>query len=363
MAFLELNKRKLKNNYQYLNNLLNNHNIKFGIVSKVLCGNKELLKEIIDLGADQILDSRIYNLKVVKSIDENIETAYIRPPSKRGIKNVVKYADISFNTEYYTIRLLSEEARRQNKIHKVIIMIEMGDLREGVLGDEFVDFYGKIFNLPNIEVVGIGANLNCLNGVMPSQDKLLQLSLYEQLVEAKFKRNIPYVSGGSSVTLELLYKDLLPEGINHFRIGETMFFGNNLFTGEYIEEMENDIFTLKAEIIELTEKPVVPLGDIGSNVAGEVKSINEENYGKTSYRAILDIGLLDISPENIEPIETNIEISGASSDMIVVDLGSQNPGYKVGDLIPFKLNYMGALTLLSSRYITKKVVESNIATG
>lgn len=356
MAFIELDRQKLKHNYNYLSDLLQKHNIKFGIVSKVLCGNKDFLKEVIDLGADHILDSRIYNLKVVKSIDKNVETAYIRPPSKRSIPSVVKYADISFNTEYYTLKLLSEEAQKQEKTHKVIIMIELGDLREGVLGEDFIDFYGKIFELPNIEVVGIGTNLNCLNGVMPSHDKLIQLSLYEQLLEAKFKRNIPYVSGGSSVSLELIFKNVLPEGISHFRIGETLFFGNNLFTGENIEEMENDIFKLNTEIIELTEKPVVPTGDIGQNVAGDVKEFDENDYGKTAYRAILDIGLLDIDPENITPTDPNIEISGASSDMIVADLGTEKPKYKVGDIISFKINYMGALTVLSSRYIGKKVV-------
>src|SRR6056297_1331215 len=151
MAFIELDRQKLKHNYKYLKEILEPRNIKFGIVSKVLCGNKDFLKEVIDLGADHILDSRIYNLKVVKSIDENVETAYIRPPSKRSIQSVVKYADISFNTEYYTLKLLSEEAERQNKVHKVIVMIELGDLREGVMGEDLIDFYGKVFRLPYIE--------------------------------------------------------------------------------------------------------------------------------------------------------------------------------------------------------------------
>jgi len=73
-------------------------------------------------------------------------------------------------------------------------MIEMGELREGVMGDAFIDFYESVFNLSNIEVVGIGTNLSCLYGVLPNQDKLIQLSLYEQLIEAKFNKNIPYVS-------------------------------------------------------------------------------------------------------------------------------------------------------------------------
>jgi len=357
MAFLELKRSKLRHNYEYLKTLFDSHDITFGVVAKVLCGNKMYLKEILDLGVTQVLDARMYNLKQLKSIDPTIETAYIRPPSKRSIKNVVTYADISFNTEYATIKMLSEEAKRQEKTHKVIVMIEMGDLREGVLGEEFMDFYEKVFRLPNIEVVGIGTNLNCLNGVMPSQDKLILLSLYEQLIEARFKKNIPYVSGGSSVTIEMIFRDLMPEGISHFRVGETLFFGNNLFTGDDIEAMEQDIFTLYAEIIELTEKPMVPTGEIGENVAGESPQINEENYGKMSYRAILDIGLLDIDPKNISCLDKSIQIEGASSDMIVVDLGDEKPKYRVGDLIPFRLNYMGALSVLSSQYINKKVVD------
>jgi ornithine racemase len=117
-----------------LNRLFGHNNIEWGIVTKLLCGNRSYIKEVINLGIRQICDSRVSNLKVVKSIDRNIETVYIKPPAKRALSSVVEYADISLNTELYTIKLLNEEAIKQNKIHKIIIMIEMGDLREGVLG-------------------------------------------------------------------------------------------------------------------------------------------------------------------------------------------------------------------------------------
>src|SRR5690606_16118860 len=104
----------------------------------------------------------------------------------------------------------SQEAKRQDKIHKIIIMIEMGDLREGVLGEELMDFYQQIIHLSNIEIRGIGTNLNCLSGVMPTQDKLIQLSLYKQLIEAKFNIQIPWVSGGTSVAIPLILKNARP---------------------------------------------------------------------------------------------------------------------------------------------------------
>lgn len=321
----------------------------------MLCGNLQYLKILCETGIEEICDARISNLRLVKEINPAIRTVYIKPPAKRSIKNIIKYADVSFNTQIETIRWLSEEAQRQAKKHHVVIMVEMGDLREGVLADDLVDFYEKVFELPNIEVVSFGTNLNCLHGVMPSQDKLIQLSLYKQLVETKFHRKIPYVTGGTSVVIPLIFNKQLPKGINHFRVGETLYFGNNLFSLKPIKGMKSDVFKLYAEVIEIFEKPMVPSGDLEANPSGEVFEINEEDYGKTSYRAIIDLGLLDISPDFLIPEAKDFEIIGASSDMIVLDLGDK-PKYKVGDLVPFRLKYMGALALMNSNYIEKKVV-------
>ncbi len=356
MAFIRLYKEKLKHNYNHLNTLFKENNIDWAIVTKLLCGHEEFLKEVINLGAKEFCDSRISNLKTIKEINPDVSTVYIKPPAKRAIKSVVQYADASFNTEYETIKLLSKEAGKQNKLHNIIIMIEMGDLREGVIGDELVDFYGSVFELPNIKVTGIGTNLNCLHGVMPSQDKLVQLSLYKQLIEAKFNRKIPWVTGGTSVVIPLLMTRQLPKGINHFRVGEMLYFGNNLFTAGPVEELKQDVIKLYAEVIELSEKPVVPNGVMEANPSGEVYEINEDDYGKTSYRAIIDLGLLDVSTDFLTPDDPTIEISGASSDMIVLDIGENKQGYKVGDLISFDIQYMGALALLNSDYIGKELI-------
>lgn len=357
MAYIELNRRKLKENFEFLNNLFKENGIKWTVVTKVLCGHREFLQEVINLGITQISDSRIENLKVIKDIKPDLETIYIKPAAKRNIGDVVRYADISFNTEFSTIKALSREAARQKKTHKIMIMIEMGELREGVMWDEFIDFYSKVFELPNIEIVGIGTNLSCLYGVLPNEDKLIQLCLYEQLVEAKFDKNIPLVSGGSSVTIPLIFKQMLPRGINHFRVGETLFLGTNVYEDRPFKEMSGSIFRLYAQIIELSEKRTVPSGEMGTNVEGEEMEFDEEDYGKTSCRAILDMGLLDVDDKQIQPLDSSIEFAGASSDMMVVDLGDNRQNYKVGDLIEFRMDYMGTLNAMCSKYISKTIVE------
>ncbi|MCW2118826.1 alanine/ornithine racemase family PLP-dependent enzyme [Flavobacterium sp. 7A] len=356
MAFIKLYRKKLQENYAFLDNIFSSRNIDWGVVTKLLCGNTIYIQEIIALGVTEMHDSRVSNLKKIKKLNPNIQTVYIKPPAKRSIERIVRYADVSFNTEKYTIQLLSEEAQRQNKIHKIIIMIEMGDLREGVMGEELVQFYGDILKLPNIEIRGIGTNLNCLSGVMPTQDKLIQLSLYKQLIEAKFDISIPWVSGGTSVAVPLILKNARPMAVNHFRIGEALFFGKDLFTGLTMEGMHNDVFKLFAEIIEITEKPDTPTGELGENVAGHAFTVADDvDFSTTSLRAILDIGLLDMQPQYLQADDEKITIVDASSDMLVIDISNSDTNYKIGDLVSFKIQYMGALYLLNSDYIEKSI--------
>ena len=355
MAYVTFDVDKLELNFNYLNNLFAEHNIKWSVVTKVLSGNKMLLTELLKLDINQVCDSRVTNLKIIKSLKPEVETIYIKPPAKRAIPGVVRYADISLNTELETIKMLSAEAQKQNKTHKIIIMLELGELREGVKGEDFVDFYESVFNQKNIEVIGLGANLNCLYGVLPNRDKLQQLSLYQQILEAKFNKKLPFVSGGSSVTIPLIFQKLLPPGINHFRVGETLFLGTDVYNEIPLEQMSNNIFMLYSEIIELIEKAIVPEGELGTNLEGTSFTFEEKDIGETTVRAIIDIGLLDVEIKHLEFVDKDITIAGASSDVIVIDLGDNEKQYKVGDVIEFKLDYMGTLRIINSRYVDKRI--------
>ncbi|NDI98218.1 alanine/ornithine racemase family PLP-dependent enzyme [Flavobacterium sp. LaA7.5] len=356
MAFITLDAVKLKSNFDYLNNFFKEHDIDWSVVTKILCGNRLYLAELLKMGISQYSDSRISNLKVIKTIDKNAQTIYIKPPAKGVIPEVIEYADISMNTDFRTIKMLSEEAQKQGVTHKIIIMIDLGELREGVMREDFVDFYSRVFEMKNIEIIGLGTNLSCLYGILPNNDKLIQLSLYKQLVEVKFNVKIPFISGGSSVTIPLVSQGLIPKGINHFRVGETLFMGTDVYNSNKFENMENDIFKLYAEIIELYEKPIVPMGELGTNLEGETYSFEEKDYGKTTIRAIIDIGLLDIDMKHLDPTDTKIKYSGATSDMVVLDLGENKNKYKVGDLIEFTMDYMGIVRIMNSKYIEKRII-------
>lgn len=355
MAYITLNKQKLQHNYNELNNLFKENNIEWAAVVKLLCGNELFIKQVLDLGIKEVCDSRISNLKTVKAIRPEVQTVYIKPPAKENVKEVLKYADVTFNTEYETIKLISDTAVEMGITHKILIMIELGELREGVMREEFVNFYQKVFNLPNIKVTGIGSNLTCMYGVLPSEDKLLQLCLYKQLVEAKFNQVIPYISGGASVTIPLIYNKTLPNDVNHFRVGDSLFLGSNIIHNTTFSNLNADVFKLYAQIIELNEKPYVPSGELGYNMSGEKKEFEGMEPGEIGFRAIVDIGLLDIEDTHLFPVNKNLSIIGASSDMMVIDLKNNESQLEVGDFIEFKMDYMGVLRIMNSDYIEKKI--------
>ncbi|MBP9185927.1 MAG: alanine racemase [Bacteroidia bacterium] len=229
MAELIIQTEKIKSNIKFLSNYFNKHNIHWSLITKVFSGDKEFLKHILTDDViekiDSVGDSRLTSLKNLKAVNPNMRTIYIKPPAKVYADEVIKYADVSLNSSFTTIQALNEAAKRANKIHEIIIMVELGELREGVNRSDIMSFYEKVFNLSNIDVIGLGSNLGCMYGVTPSYDKLLQLSLYKELISAKFNKQLKFISGGTSITLPLIEMGSVPKDINHFRIGEAAFFG------------------------------------------------------------------------------------------------------------------------------------------
>lgn len=362
MAELIIYSERIKKNIQYLSAFLEAHNIEWSLVTKVFSGDKTFLKQILTPEVikkiSSVGDSRLTSLRNLKAVNPNMKTIYIKPPAQMYADEVVQYADISLNSSLSTIKSLNEAAVRLDKIHEVIIMIELGELREGVKRDNIIDFYESVFNLSHIEVIGIGSNLGCMYGVEPTYDKLLQLSLYKELISAKFNKKLKYISGGTSITLPLIENKIIPKDINHFRIGEAAFFGVSPLQNLPFKELSTETFEFYANIIELDEKEMVPDGIISDASIGHTSLYDENAIKGTSYKAILDFGLLDVDKDDIATVDKDISFVGITSDMLVLDIGinKKKDGttkYKVGDKVKFTLSYMGVARLLNSKFIDK----------
>jgi predicted amino acid racemase len=345
----------LKHNLQVIKRWMEDHPASWTVVTKVLCGHADTLHALQLLGVRSMGDSRLLNLRAIERIIPEFESWYMRVSDLTSVKEVASLADVSLNSETEVIELLNEEAARLNKIHKIIIMIELGDLREGILPGSLIKFYERVFELPNIEVIGIGANLGCLAGVVPNVDQFTQLALYRELLELKFQRKLPMISGGSSAVLPLLLEGKLPKAINHFRIGEAIFLGTDLVNGGILPDLRDDVVLLEAEIAEIKEKGLIPLSETGSMTPFESDIEEDLSPGQRGFRALVSVGQLDTDIAGLTPVDTRYRIAGASSDITVVNLGSDAQGLKVGDSIKFRVNYSAMLRLMSGRYVAKEV--------
>ena len=358
MATLTINTKTICDNIVKLQNYLVKHNIQWTLVTKMLCGNEKALEKIIPSACIKNLhsvgDSRITNLRIIKEIKPDVVTMYIKPPALNQVKNVIKYADISLNSSFKTIEALNKEAGDKGKIHRVIVMIEMGELREGVLRDNIFSFYEKVFKLDNIEIIGLGTNLGCMYGIEPTYDKLIQLSLYKNLIESRFDHKLELVSGGSSITLPLVSKGKVPKEVNHFRIGEAALLGVSPLNGKKYRNLSTNAINFKAEILELYKKERVPDGIIGDGAIGEIANLNEE-VSSESYRCLVDFGQLDVDSQNLYPKDEKVEFVGTTSDMTVYDLGEKNTKYHVHDQLHFRPNYMSIARIMNSRYMSKDI--------
>ncbi len=363
MAELVIKTEKIRNNIKQMSEFFARQEIEWSLVTKVFSGDKEFLRKVL---TDDVIerinsvgDSRLSSLRNLREVNPEMRTIYIKPPAKIYADEVVKYADISLNSSFSTIKALNKAASKQNKIHQIIIMIELGELREGVNQDDIMDFYARVFELPWIEVIGIGSNLGCMYGIAPTHDKLMQLVLYKELISERFNRNLPLISGGTSITLPMIKEGNVPKEINHFRVGEAAFFGVSPLKNERFNRLSTDTFEFDANIIELEEKEIVPDGEISDASIGDTVDFSSYEGDETSIKAILDFGILDVDRADIATSDPDLKFVGVTSDMLVVDVGDNrdengNWRYHVGGKIMFQPNYMAVARLLNSKFIDKR---------
>lgn len=345
----------IRENIGYLKDILEREKIELTGVVKVFSGDIKVGKVLVDSGIKTIGDSRLENLEIYRELE--CKKLLTRIPMLSQVKRTVELSDISLNSELEVIKSLDKAGKDIEKIHEIILMIEVGDLREGInLGE--VDLYlDEILKLKNIKLKGIGTNLTCYGGVIPTPENLNILLELKERIEKKYGIELEIVSGGNSSSLPLIFNKTIPKGINNLRLGESIFFGRETAYGKDIKKINQKIVTLECELIEIREKDSKPRGVTGKNAFGE--KLEYSDKGK-KVRGILGIGRQDIEVKNLQPQEKNIVVLGGSSDHILVDLGTKEEWkkkkYKVGDILRFDLNYQGLLQLTTSRYVHRKYI-------
>lgn len=317
-----------------------------------------ITEPIVEAGYKTLASSRIPHLVAIRERKYPVDTMLLRIPMASETSDVVRFADISLNSELETIDLLNRTARNMGVKHKVILMRDLGDLREGIFDRErFVETACRIeSDFPGIVLHGVGTNLSCYGSVMPTKENLSQLAGDAREIEREIGRKLAVVSGGGSTSIPLLAHGDMPKGINHLRVGEATILSHDLvsFYGCPIPGHTNEALRLKAQIVEIGEKPTHPIGVLAVNCFGEAPIYDDRGIRR---RAILAIGAYDVGdPCKLVPVDNGIKVLGSSSDHTIIDIHDSREAYKLGDPVAFTLCYQNMLFATSNPLILKEKV-------
>lgn len=324
------------------------HSIKVAAVTKVLNAHPALLRALMQAGVTMIADSRIDNLKRVTESGFTGPRLLLRSPTPRSAAQAVQWADCSLNSSSRTVAALSRAAEAAGVEHQVVMMVDVGDLREGVWPDRAVEEAMAMSRLPHVELVGVGANLACYGGVLPSVANMTKLlEVRDQCCEAT-GLPLEVVSGGNSANLELMASGDMPAGINQLRLGESIILGRNTLDREAWVGTRQDTVRVVGEVIEVARKPSVPLGETGQDAFGNHPEFVDRGV---RTRAICNLGRQDVVPEAITPTDPGIIVLGASSDHLILDVTDAASPVRLGDEIGFWPQYSALLVASTSTHV------------
>lgn len=347
--------RKIEHNTRIIYQMCSKHNIALAGVTKGTLGMPEVAEAMIRGGATYLAESRLANIERLKLNGIKVPIILIRSPYLSEIDRVVELADISFNTEFEVIKALSEASIQKNTIHKIVIMVDLGDLREGVWPDDLYDILGKTLSLKGVKVIGLGTNLTDLNGVIPTTENNQKLVDLADEMEKAFGIKFELLTAANSSSIKLLKDGGIPKGINHFRIGEGILLGCETIAREKITDTYQDAFVLTGEIIEKKWKPSTPIGELGQDAFGNTPVIEDKGM---MLRGILNIGRQDVNIAGLKPQDKNISIIGACSDHLILDI-TKADYLEVGDMVSFELEYSALLAAMTSPFVAKAFVPAD----
>jgi predicted amino acid racemase len=346
---LEIDLSKIHHNARMLVTLLGKRGISVSGVTKAFLGLPDVARELLVAGVSGLADSRIENIQTMRRAAVKAHMTLIRSPMIGQAALVVRTTDTSLNTELDVISELSKAAHDMDRVHGVLLMVELGDLREGIMPADLEDAVRRTLRFPNIALMGIGTNLACRCGVVPDMKNMGELTHLADAIDATFGLVLPVVSGGNSSNLDWALGAADTGRINNLRLGESILLGCEPLHREPIEGLYTDAITLVAEVIESKIKPSQPSGNVAETAFGA--AIPSTGYGSIS-QTILALGHMDTDPQGLTP-PSGITILGSSSDHLVLNSGRSR--LPVGTEMKFQVNYSALTRSMSSPFVTRLI--------
>jgi len=346
---------KITHNARQLRAFYGSKGIRVTAVTKGVCGSLAVARALLRGGIRSLGDARLSNIQRMRAAGLDAQFVLIRSPMLSQAEQVVQWADVSLNTELSVIRRLGECAARSGIKHGVVLMVELGDLREGILPADIEPTVDQVIDLEGVRLVGIGTNLACFGAIRPTQAKMQKLAAIASRVQHEFGLELEIVSGGNSANYQWFVSTVDVGLVNHLRIGESILLGSDPLTREPIPGLYADAFTLSAEVIELKTKPPKPYGEVAQDAFGHVPTFEGNGH---RHRAILALGRQDVDASAVQP-RVDADVVGASSDHLILGIGDAD--LAVGAQVQFDVQYSALLRAMTSPYVEKAYYSRSVS--
>lgn len=323
-------------------------------VTKATLGSPEVANAMIRGGVKRLGDSRIENIEALRDAGVRVPIMLLRAPSPEWADRAVACATHSLVSDLDIVTALSVAAGKRALNHGIVLMVEMGDLGEGMMMADAMDAARIISRTRHVTLTGVGTSLASRSGVVPSDDQMQQLSGLASTIRSKFGVDHAIVSGGSCVSLGWALGEGRVGAINDLRLGESILLGVDPLTSTPIEGLRRDGFAVVAPVIESLEKPSAPWGVRGERAPGTPADARERG---TIIQTIVALGRQDVDPEGlIAPV--GFTILSASSDHLVLETPTRIP---MGTEVRFGMNYSALLRAMTSPFVVERLLTSDPA--
>ena len=349
---IEVDCERIKRNTEVIVKVCAERDIEVVGVTKACCGHPEVARAMLAGGVNMLAESRLKNVQRLREAGIDTDIMLLRLPCLSEVDEVVQFTQVSLNSQVETVRALSRAAQTHGVTHHVMLMVEVGDRREGVMPEEAVDAARGMCGLPGLELVGIAANVSCIGGVLPTQDNTQLLVDVAENVERTLGIRFGVVSGGHTASLALIERSEMPSRVNQLRIGEGILLGVDSAGNWPLPCPYQDAFNVAAEVVEIDIKPSLPEGPITIDAFG--RTPHWEDLG-LRRRAILAMGEQDLHIDGLRPKRPGVTMVGASSDHLVVDVNEADPPVRLGDELEFDPIYAAVATAMASFGVTQVI--------
>jgi predicted amino acid racemase len=315
-------------------------------VTKCVDGERRVGQTMLEAGCAGLADSRLPALARLAAASLGPLTL-IRAPQPDELATAARVAHRVLLSDPGAAPTLGEHAAGSPV--QILLTVDLGDRREGVLPDAAPAVARAIAGLPGVVLAGISVNFACLSGQLPTQELFRQAE--DVLGECAASCAVePQLSLGGTCVMQHLdgYHPRYPTEI---RSGGGPIYGYDFVSGAGLDGLQRTDPVLTAVVLECYRKPPAPSGSTSCDAFGHVPEVelpdDDANY------TLLYLGRRDCEPGGLRPLLPGSYLAGATSDVSV--LITPEP-LRPGDTVSFAVDYDALVRAVTSPFVAKEFI-------